>query len=102
MEEYIIEYSKESKKDLIEIKDYLKNNLQEPKIAQNLVDKIISEIRNLKNNPKKYAIIDEEIIRKFEIRKLLIDNYIVFYRVKEQHIQIVRIMYGKRNWIDLL
>lgn len=102
MEEYIIEYSKESKKDLIEIKDYLKNNLQEPKIAQNLVDKIISEIRKLKNNPRKYAIIDEEIIKKFEIRKLLIDNYIVFYRVKEQYIQIVRIMYGKRNWIDLL
>ena len=102
MYEYNIEYSKESKQDLIEIKKYIKDNLQEPETAQKLIDKIRKEIQTLKNNPEIYAIIDEDIIRKLEVRKLIIDNYIVFYRIKNNNIQIVRIMYGRRNWINLL
>ena len=102
MNNYNIEYSKESKQDLIEIKQYIKYNLQEPEIAQKLVSKIRKEINKLKDNPKIYTIIDDDLINKFEIRKLIIDNYIVFYRIRNDTIGIVRVMYGKRNWINLL
>lgn len=102
MKKYIIEYSKESKQDLIGIKQYIKYNLQEPEIAQKLISKIRKEINALKNNPEIYTIIDDDIIKKLEIRKLLVDNYIVFYRIKSNNIQIVRVMYGRRNWINLL
>lgn len=102
MKKYNIEYSKESKQDLIEIKKYIKYNLQEPEVAQKLISKIRKEINTLKKNPEIYTIIDEDIIKKLEIRKLIIDNYIVFYRIKNNNIQIVRIMYGRRNWINLL
>ena len=102
MSKYKIEYSKDAKQDLIGIKQYIKYNLQEPKIAENLINKIRVEINNLKDNPEIYSIIDEDIIKKLEIRKLIVDNYIVFYRVKNDTIEIVRIMYGRRNWINLL
>lgn len=102
MNKYKIEYSKDSKQDLIGIKQYIKYNLQEPEIAQKLISKIKNEINNLNNNPKIYAIIDDELIKRLEIRKLIVDNYIVFYRIKNNNIEIVRIMYGRRNWIDLL
>ncbi len=102
MKKYNIEYSKESKQDLIGIKKYIKYNLQEPEVAQKLISKIRKEINTLKKNPEIYTIIDEDIIKKLEIRKLIIDNYIVFYRIKNNNIQIVRIMYGRRNWINLL
>ena len=102
MSKYKIEYSKDSKQDLIGIKQYIKYNRQEPKIAENLINKIRVEINNLKDNPEIYSIIDEDIIKKLEIRKLIVDNYIVFYRVKNDTIEIVRIMYGRRNWINLL
>ncbi len=102
MKKYSIEYSRESKQDLIEIKRYIKYNLQEQEIAQNLISKIRKAINNLTNNPDIYSIIDDDIIKKLEIRKLIVDNYIVFYRVKSYSIQIVRIMYGRRNWINLL
>ena len=97
-----VEYSKESKQDLMGIKQYIKNNLQEPEIAQKLIFKIRKEINALKNNPEIYAIINDDIIKRLEIRKLIVDNYIVFYRIKSNNIQIVRVMYGKRNWINLL
>ena len=102
MKKYNIEYSKESKQDLIGIKQYIKYNLQEPEITKKLISKIRKEINSLKDNPEVYAIIDDDIIKKLEIRKLIVDNYIVFYRVKDNNIQIVRVMYGRRNWINLL
>ena len=102
MRKYNIEYSKESKQDLIGIKQYIKYNLQEPEIAQKLITKIRIQIDSLKYSPEVYAIIDDDIIKKLEIRKLIVDNYIVFFRVKNDSIQIVRIMYGRRNWINLL
>lgn len=102
MSKYKIEYSKDSKQDLIGIKQYIKYNLQESKIAENLINKIRGEINKLKDDPEIYSIIDEDIIKKLEIRKLIVDNYIVFYRVKNNVIEIVRIMYRRRNWINLL
>ena len=67
MHKYKVEYSKESKKDLIEIKKYIKNDLQEPETAQKLIDKIRKQINELKDNPEIYAIIDDDIIKKLEI-----------------------------------
>ncbi len=102
MKKYNIEYSKEAKEDLIGIKQYIKYNLQEPETANNLISKIRKSIETLKENPEIYTILDDDTIRKLEIRKLIIDNYIVFYRIKNDIIEIVRIMYGRRNWINLL
>lgn len=102
MRKYNIEYSKESKQDLIGIKQYIKYNLQEPEIAQKLITKIRTQIDSLKYSPEIYAIIDDDIIKKLENRKLIVDNYIIFFRIKNDSIQIVRIMYGRRNWINLL
>ena len=102
MVKYNIEYSKESKQDLIGIKQYIKYNLQEPETAQKLISKIRNEINNLKHNPEIHSIIDDDLIKKIEIRKLIVNNYIIFYRIKKDNIEIVRIMYGKRNWINLL
>ena len=104
MGKYNIEYSKDSKEDLIGITKYIKYDLQEPDISKKLIKKIRTEINNLIDNPQKHAIIDDDFIRRLEIRKINVDNYIVFYKInsKKNAIQIVRIMYGKRNWINLL
>ena len=102
MKKYNIEYSMEAKQDLIDIKRYIKYNLQEPNTAQKLIAKVKREIDSLKDNPEIYSVIDDDIIKRFKIRKLVVDNYIVFYRINDENIQIVRVMYGRRNWITLL
>ena len=66
MKKYNIEYSKESKQDLIGIKQYIKYNLQEPEIAKKLISKIRNEINLLKDNPEMHTIIDDDIIKKLE------------------------------------
>lgn len=102
MNQYNIRYSKEAKQDLINIKKYIKYNLQEPNIANKLITKIKKEIGKLAVDAKIYNIIDDDFIKKLEIRKIIVDNYIVFYRIKNKTIEILRIMYGRRNWIALL
>lgn len=102
MKQYNIEYSKKAVQDLIDIKRYIKYILQEPEISKKLMSKIKIKIDNLKNDPKIYAIINDKSIQQLKIRKLLVDNYIIFYRIENTTIQIVRIMYGRRNWINLI
>lgn len=104
MIQYKIEFSEDARKDLLDIYSYIKYNLEEPNIAENLIQKIKEEIYKLVETANIYAIIDDEIIRKLEIRKILVDNYIVFYKVAKDDkiVQIVRIMYARRNWLNLL
>ena len=102
MNKYNIEYSKESKQDLIDIKQYIKYHLQEPLIAQKLISKIKTEIDSLKDNPELYSIIDDDVIKRLEIRKLIVDNYIVFYRVCGNNIYVDRVLYGRRDYMRIL
>lgn len=102
LKKYIIRYSIEAKEDMINIKKYIKYDLQEPSIANKLIDRIKEKIENLTHNPERYAIIDDNHLKSLEIRKLIVDNYIVFYRIKYVNIEIVRILYGRRNWINLI
>ena len=69
-----------------------------------MIAKIREEINKLKDNPTIYAVIKDEIIKKREIRKIKVNNYIVFYKVEEKNkiVEIVRIMYGRRNWAKIL
>ena len=104
MNKYKIHFSKDARKDLKDIYVYIKYSLQEPIIAKKLIDKIREEIYKLEDNPTVYAIIIDEIIKKVEIRKIKVNNYIVFYKVEEKNriVEIVRIMYARRNWTKIL
>lgn len=104
MNKYKIQFSKDAREDLIDIYSYIKYNLQESTIAKNLVKKIREDIYKLENNPTIYAIIKDEIIKKREIRKIKVNNYIVFYKVEKNNniVEIVRIMYARRNWTKIL
>lgn len=104
MNTYKIQFSKDAKKDLKDIYFYLKYDLQEPIIAKKLISKIKKQIFELEDNHSIYAIIKDEIIKKKAIRKIKVNNYIVFYKVNENKnlVEIVRIMYGRRNWAKFL
>ena len=102
MTNYIIQFSAEAKKDLTNIFNYTMYSLNEPKIAKKKIEKIKSAIYRLKDNPQIYPLIQEDILSKYNLRKVLIDNHIVFYTIFDNTIYIVRILYARRNWINLL
>lgn len=104
MKEYNIEFSNEARKDLIDIFRYIKINLQETNIAEKLLKKIKKSIYGLSKSPYIYAIIDNEYTKILQLRKITVNNYIIFFKIidKENKVLIVRILYGRRNWLNLL
>lgn len=101
MEKYKIQLSIKAKNDYKKIISYLKNELLEPSIANRYAELINSEIQTLSYFPQKHAIIDKEIVKELEYRKLVVKNYIVFYRINERKkvVEVYRILYGASEWI---
>ncbi|WP_058308641.1 type II toxin-antitoxin system RelE/ParE family toxin [Gracilibacillus massiliensis] len=90
--------------DLKGIADYIAKELQESATAQLLVSKIAEAIYKLEHVPKRYPLVRDERLANQGIRKMMVENYIVFYTVSQdnQVVTIIRILYSRRNWLDLL
>lgn len=104
MSRYIIEITEPAENDLFEIGYYIAKELLDPDIAKKVIDKIGETIIKLEEMPLRNALVADERLALQGIRKIIIDNYLVFYIVTEEMktVTIVRILYGRRDWINLL
>lgn len=103
-EKYDVKLSIEAEKDLQNIIIYIKDKLKEPIIAEKYAHLMKNEIESLEYNPQRYAIIDNKKIKDLKVRKLIIKNYVAFYRVNEEKnlVNVERILYGSSNWLNKL
>ena len=78
--------------------------LQNPQAASELADEISKCYTNLASIPNIYEMCNDARNRAKGYRRLVVKNYIVVYRVDEEEIviYILRIFYGKRNYIEML
>ena len=104
MTEYKIEVTARAKRDIREIHAYVSGNLKEPDVADRLLDKIETKILTLKSMPLRHAVERDEQLKLRSLRKLTVDSYLVFYTVNEktQTVFIVRALYTRRDWLNLL
>lgn len=104
MAKYKIKFSKDARNDYFNIIRYIKYKLFEPDIANNYAKMIKEEINKLEYTTQSFAIIPNDTIKYNNIRKLIIKNYIVFYRVNESDkmVNIERILYGTSNWEEII
>lgn len=96
---YAVWYSPASKQDLKSVYTYIAYDLQAKDTARRQVDRIRKEIRSLSDLPERYAPVDWEPWHGMGMRKMSVDNYLVFYLVhhKTREVEIVRIFYGGRD-----
>jgi addiction module RelE/StbE family toxin len=104
MSSYNIEITEPAEKDLLEIGNYIANELLEPDIAVKVVNKIAEAVLDLEVMPYRNTLVADDRLAIQGFRKIIVDNFIVFYIVSEERkiVTIVRILYGKRDWINLL
>ena len=104
MKEYKIKFSPVSRQDMRDIVRYIKNKLKEPSIARKYKNLFKEEIVKLTDFPERFVSIDEEKNAYRGIRKLIVKNYIVFYRinVEKMLVTIERVLYGASNWEEKL
>lgn len=104
MNKYHIDITEPAENDFREIGHYISRELLEPVLANKVVEKIGDAILTLEDLPLRNSLVTDEKLSKRGIRKLLIDNYIVFYLVSEQQrtVIIISILYGRRDWLNLI
>ncbi len=104
MSKYRIEITEPAEKDLYEIGLYIARELLEPSTAKKVVGKISDAILTLEELPLRNALVTDERLALRGIRKIMVDNYIVFYVISEEQktVTVIRIQYGRRDWINLI
>ena len=97
-------YSPESIEDLRDIFAYISVTLSEPIIARKQVDRIRTAIKTLHQLPLRNPLVEWDPWLTMQMRKMLVDNYIVFYLVdtEKKTVSIIRILYGGRNLETIL
>ena len=104
MEKYKIVFESHALRDLREIVRYIAEILKEPVIAERIHNSIKNQILSLEVMPYRHKLIDDEVLYKKEIRKIPVENYLVFYCVTEKSktVHIFRILYNRREWKNLI
>ena len=104
MSAYDIQITEPAEKDLYEIGIYISKELLEPMTAKKVISKIAKVINSLEDMPLRNAVVTDERLAYRGIRKVNVDNYIVFYIAQEENktVTILRILYGKREWMNLI
>lgn len=93
---YKIEYLPSSAKDLTEIVDYIK--IDSPQSAINFLDNIDESISHLEQFPFIGVIPKDIRLQSLGYRVLIFDNYLIFYVVSDEIVEIRRIISGKRKY----
>ena len=100
MDVYKIKIYPTAKKDLQEIIDYL--NTLSLQAALRYYDLLIAEIESLSQMPFRCPKPRDIALAAKGYRHLIVENYLVFYVVARDTVQIRRILYAKRNYRRIL
>ena len=104
MNEYEVRVTRQALEQMKEIVHYISNDLIAPDAAGNLLDKMKAEITKLSSFPKKQALIDEEPWRTDGVRKLVVNNFLIYYWVDDENnrVQVTAVIYSIRDQIRQL
>jgi len=104
MASYQIDVSEPAENDLKEIIRYIASQLSAPLSAINLMDLFATAIDGLSDMPQRYPLISDERLLQMGFRMLVVKNYVVFFSIDEKNkvVEVVRILYGRRDWHNLL
>ena len=101
---YTIEYLPIAKSDMVDIAKYIGVKLENPEAAERLAEKMIEAAEDLADMPYKCSVYIPVKPLRHEYRKLIVQNYIMFYWVDEdkKRITIARVIYSGRDYENLL
>lgn len=97
-----IVFPKKAIDDLDEIKAYIKDELLNEVAANKTVSKIMEKIRMLISFPEIGSPLTSIVDIKTDYRYLVCGRCIAFYRYEEDMVYIDRILYARRNFMQVL
>ena len=101
---YSLKFSTKASEDLEQIYIYIAEKLFADVAADRLLNKIEDNIMKLRYFPYSGGFVLDELLKSKGYRKLIVDNYLVFYLVNEieKQVVIMRILFGAQNYHNIL
>jgi plasmid stabilization system protein ParE len=86
--------------DLYDIKQYFEQVLKTS--PSHLFQRFYDSIEYLEKNPFMYPLVKDPFLCQLGYHMIPIDNFLIFYIVTSNEVQIHRFLYGKRNYLLIL
>lgn len=93
MEQYKVEITKEALQDMEDIYNYIALGLLSPENAMGQYNRIADEILTLDTFPQRYRIMESGPEKQMELRRMIVDNYSVFYTIRVDKVIITDVLY---------
>lgn len=102
--EYSYYFTQKAADDIEDILNYISVELSNPTAARELNSEIFKNIEELTSFPDLGLLVENEYLADKFVRRLIVNNYTVFYKVfdSECKIYILRVVYSKRNLNEIL
>ncbi|SHK01594.1 type II toxin-antitoxin system RelE/ParE family toxin [Desulforamulus aeronauticus] len=97
-----IRYTPKALKDLQEMSDYISNVLYNPQAAASIKKSILDTCGHLKVQPFLGVSVQEKTGYETDLRFLVCEKHLAFYRVENDYISIARIINGKQDYLRIL
>ena len=94
MKHYTVQITDKALADMEGIYEYIAINLQAPENALGQYNRIAEAIEELNVFPERVRIMESEPEHTMGLRQLPVDNYSVFYVVKEERVIVARVLYS--------
>ena len=91
-----------AQEDMEQIFSYISEKLCNPTAAIKQIEDFENALDNVCLFPQSCPLTENEYVKDRTLRKLVVNNYIVFYRVKNEEIQVIRVIYGMRDHVKIL
>ena len=101
---YKLIISRDAHDDINEISGYIVGELKSPQAAARFLDDVEASYRRIVDNPHIYSLCNDNRLLRMGYRKIVIKNYLILYRIDEtgKTVYIVRVVYGGRNYAEML
>lgn len=101
---YKVIINSEAERDILSIIYYINNILKSPEAANRIYNKLKNKILSLSEIPKRCPLIKEEPYRSNGVRRLYVENYVVFFFIDENNseVHVFRVLYKRREWSNLI
>lgn len=97
-----VRYTPEAIRVLQEMRWYVSKTLCNPKAAARIVKEILDTCSKLKQHPRMGASLESKIGATSDLRYLVCNKHIAFYRIEVDTISIARIIDGRQDYIHIL
>lgn len=96
-----VNLSQTARLDLLEIKEYISKELENPIAAKSTLRKIMDQVRTLRSQPLAGTPVPSADLDR-EFRYLTSGSYMIFYHVRSTEVYIDRVLYGRRDYLRVL